>query len=53
MVLCFRSFCVWVPMLLTTDQRGGGGGGKFRSGLDKEMMKIVGIRHHFTTAYYP
>ena len=36
------------PTLITTDQRG-----EFRSGLDAEMMKELGIRHHFTTPYHP
>ena len=35
------------PTLVTTDQ-----GGEFRS-LDAEMMKELGIRHHFTTPYHP
>ena len=36
------------PTLVTTDQ-----GGEFRSGLGAEMMKELGIRHHFTTPYPP
>ena len=36
------------PTLITIDQ-----GGEFRSGLDAEMMKELGIRHHFTTPYHP
>ncbi|KAL5515024.1 hypothetical protein EMCRGX_G000133 [Ephydatia muelleri] len=36
------------PRLLTSDQEG-----EFKSDLDREMMKILGIKHHFTTPYHP
>ena len=34
--------------LLTSDQ-----GREFRSEVDKEMMKLLGIKRHFTTPYHP
>lgn len=36
------------PKLLTSDQ-----GGEFRSQLDEEMMKLLGIKRHYTTPYHP
>jgi hypothetical protein len=33
---------------MTSDQ-----GGEFKTNLDREMMKILGIKHHFTTPYHP
>ena len=36
------------PKLLTSDR-----GSEFRNNLDKELMKLLGIRRHYTTAYHP
>ena len=46
---CWQIFMrMGFPRLLTSDQ-----GGEFKSDLDREMMKILGIKHHFTTPYHP
>ena len=37
-----------LPKLLTSDQ-----GREFRSEVDKEMMKLQGIKRQFTTPYHP
>ena len=46
---CWQIFMrMGFPRLLTSDQ-----GGEFKSNLDREMMKTLGIKHHFTTPYHP
>ena len=37
-----------LPQVLTSDQ-----GGEFVNKLNDELMKILGIKHHLTTAYHP
>ena len=37
-----------LPKLLTSDQ-----GREFRSEVDKDMIKLLGIKRHFTTPYHP
>ena len=37
-----------IPKILTTDQ-----GSEFKNNLNDEMMKLLGIKHHLTTAYHP
>ena len=37
-----------LPKILTSDQ-----GGEFRSDLDKRIMALLKIKHHFTTPYHP
>lgn len=34
--------------LLTSDQ-----GGEFRNAIDKSIMEMLGIKHHFVTPYRP
>lgn len=34
--------------MLTTDQ-----GTEFKNSLNKEMMQLLGIKYHLTTAYHP
>ena len=37
-----------LPKLLTSDQ-----GREFKNQLDQNIMKLLGIKRHFTTAYHP
>lgn len=37
-----------LPQLLTTDQ-----GTEFKNEIDKQMMKLLGIKRIFTTPYHP
>ena len=37
-----------MPSVMTTDQ-----GTEFHNDLNKELMKVFGIKHRFTTAYHP
>ena len=37
-----------LPRLLTSDQ-----GGEFRNAIDKSIMEMLGIKHHFLTPYHP
>ena len=37
-----------LPRLLTTDQ-----GSEFKNEIDKQMMKLLGIKRIFTTPYHP
>ena len=37
-----------LPQVLTSDN-----GGEFVNKLNDELMKVLGIRHHLTTAYHP
>ena len=37
-----------LPRILTSDQ-----GGEFRNEIDKNIMKLLGIKHHFITPYHP
>jgi len=37
-----------LPRLLTTDQ-----GTEFKNAIDKQMMKLLGIKRIFTTPYHP
>lgn len=37
-----------IPRIVTTDQ-----GSEFKNGLNDEMMKLLNIKHHLTTAYHP
>ncbi len=36
------------PKLVTSDQ-----GSEFKNKLDKEMMKLMEIKRHYTTPYHP
>ena len=37
-----------LPRIFTSDQ-----GGEFRNEIDKNVMKLLGIKRHFITPYHP
>ena len=37
-----------IPRILTSDQ-----GREFKNSLNEEMMQLLGIKYHLTTAYHP
>ena len=37
-----------MPSVMTTDQDT-----EFHNDLNKELMQVFGIKHHFTTAFHP